>query len=76
MLQAAAASSCTAKHAHGRSSVAGVDVANADGSSQGCLLLDPLCSGGVLLEASQDFAGAGAAAALAAEKDEAYTAMR
>uniref|UniRef100_A0A383W7M3 CBM20 domain-containing protein n=1 Tax=Tetradesmus obliquus TaxID=3088 RepID=A0A383W7M3_TETOB len=84
LLQAAAASSgypsassSAAKHVHSsRSSVAGVDVVSGDGSSQRCFLLDPLCSGGVLLEASQDFAGAGAAAALAAERDEAYVAMR
>jgi hypothetical protein len=67
--------SATTKHAHGSGAVE-VDVACGSGNPQQCLLLDPLCGEGVLLEDSQDFTGAGTAAALAAERDEAFVAMR
>jgi hypothetical protein len=53
-----------------------VDVVDSSGSTQMCLQLDPLCSQGVLFEDSQDFSGPGAAAAVAAERDEAHASLR
>jgi hypothetical protein len=53
-----------------------VDLVDSNGSTQSSWLLDPLSSTGVLFEDSQDFSGPGAAAAVAAERDEAYAAMR
>jgi hypothetical protein len=58
------------------SSVAEVDLVDYSGSTQMYLQLDPLCSQGVLFEDSQDFSGPGAAAAVAAERDEAFATMR
>jgi hypothetical protein len=66
----------TAVPAPSSSSKVEVDLVDSNGSTQTSWLLDPLSSIGVLFEDSQDFSGPGAAAAVAAERDEAYAAMR
>jgi hypothetical protein len=71
------ASTAAALPAQSSSSEVEVDLVDSNGSTQMALLLDPLSSTGVLFEDSQDFSGPGAAAAAAAaERDEAYAAMR
>jgi hypothetical protein len=62
--------------AQSSSSLVEVDLIDSNGSTQVAMLLAPLISTGVLFEDSQDFSGPGAAAAVAAERDEAYAAMR